>query len=140
MKIPKDGDEYDALRKKKLRKKEERTFSFWMTLFPPAWHAAQLPANTWAPLSRSAAKAAGAMDMTPTITAAAICVIIRWKLFIVQSMMTSRIMSTSSQATHSTDSDEDDLGVPCYPCSSELELSASCEGSWERMLRHMPMI
>lgn len=24
-----------------------RVFSFWITLLPPAWHAAQLPANTY---------------------------------------------------------------------------------------------
>ena len=28
-----------------------RVFSFWMTLLPPAWQAAQLPAKTLAPIS-----------------------------------------------------------------------------------------
>ena len=42
-----------------------------MTLFPPAWHAAQFPAKTWAPLSKSAANAIGAADRTPANKAAA---------------------------------------------------------------------
>jgi hypothetical protein len=42
-----------------------------MTLFPPAWQAAQLPAKTWAPFSKSAANAAGAMAIMPAKNAAA---------------------------------------------------------------------
>jgi hypothetical protein len=49
----------------------ESTFSFWMTLFPPAWQAAQLPAKTCAPFSKSAANAAGAMAIMPAKKAAA---------------------------------------------------------------------
>ena len=51
---------------------EWSTFSFWMTLLPPAWQAAQLPAKTWAPFSKSAANAAGATAIMPAKKAAAI--------------------------------------------------------------------
>ena len=99
----------------------DNTFSFWITLFPPAWQAAQLPAKTWAPFSKSAANAAGAMAIMPAKNAAAT---FQWKFQVSMLRLTEE---SSHQSCHQSSSNfQPNTPLPWSSCSFEPELSAPC--------------